>query len=119
MQLESAGSSSMPSSTRAVGTRFRSCSPSRTEHYIRGRGYAKSPADLEKVVLGSENGTPITVRDVARVRVGPAQRRGLADLDGKGETVGAVVIMRHGENALNVIDAVKARLAEVKVTLPE
>ncbi len=90
-----------------------------TEHYIRGRGYAKSPADLEKVVLGSENGTPITVRDVARVRVGPAQRRGLADLDGKGETVGAVVIMRHGENALNVIDAVKARLAEVKVTLPE
>ena len=90
-----------------------------TEHYIRGRGYAKSPADLEKVVLGSENGTPITVRDVARVRVGPAQRRGLADLDGKGETVGAVVIMRHGENALNVIDAVKVRLAEVKVTLPE
>ncbi len=90
-----------------------------TEHYIRGRGYAKSPADLEKVVLGSENGTPITVRDVARVRVGPAQRRGLADLDGKGETVGAVVIMRHGENALNVIDAVKARLAEVKPTLPD
>ncbi len=90
-----------------------------TEHYIRGRGYVKSPADLEKVVLGSEHGTPITVRDVAQVRVGPAQRRGLADLDGKGETVGAVVIMRHGENALDVIDAVKARLAEVKPSLPE
>ncbi len=90
-----------------------------TEHYIRGRGYVKSLADLEKVVLGSEHGTPITVRDVAQVRVGPAQRRGLADLDGKGETVGAVVIMRHGENALDVIDAVKARLAEVKPSLPE
>jgi Cu(I)/Ag(I) efflux system membrane protein CusA/SilA len=90
-----------------------------TEHYIRGRGYVKSAADLEKVVLGSEHGTPITIRDVAQVRVGPAQRRGLADLDGKGETVGAVVIMRYGENALHVIDAVKARLAEVKRTLPE
>ena len=90
-----------------------------TEHYIRGRGYVKSPADLEKVVLGSEHGTPITVRDVAQVRVGPAQRRGLADLDGKGEAVGAVVIMRQSENALDVIDAVKARLAEVKPTLPE
>ncbi|HYM97272.1 MAG TPA: efflux RND transporter permease subunit, partial [Candidatus Sulfotelmatobacter sp.] len=89
-----------------------------TEHYIRGRGYVKSQADLEKVVLGSENGTPINLRDVARIRVGPAQRRGLADLDGQGETVGAVVIMRHGENALDVIDAVKERLAEVKPTLP-
>jgi Cu(I)/Ag(I) efflux system membrane protein CusA/SilA len=89
-----------------------------TEHYIRGRGYVSSPRDLEKVVLASENGTPVTLRDVARVRIGPAQRRGLADLDGQGETVGAVVIMRYGENALNVIDAVKARLAELKPTLP-
>jgi Cu(I)/Ag(I) efflux system membrane protein CusA/SilA len=72
-----------------------------TEHYIRGRGYVKTPADLEQVVLGSENGTPITIRDVGHVRLGPAQRRGLADLDGQGETVGGVVIMRYGENALN------------------
>jgi Cu(I)/Ag(I) efflux system membrane protein CusA/SilA len=89
-----------------------------TEHFIRGRGYVKSPADLEKVVLATENGTPITLRDVARVRMGPGARRGLADLDGKGETVGAVVVMRYGENALNVIDAVKARLAELEPTLP-
>jgi Cu(I)/Ag(I) efflux system membrane protein CusA/SilA len=89
-----------------------------TEHFVRGRGYVKSPADLEKVVLATENGTPITVRDVGRVRIGPGARRGLADLDGKGETVGAVVVMRTGENALDVIDAVKARLAELEPTLP-
>jgi copper/silver efflux system protein len=90
-----------------------------TEHFIRGRGYVKNAADLEKVVLGSENGTPILLRDVARVRVGPGQRRGLADLNGEGQTVGAVVIMRHGENALDVIDAVKARLGEIGPTLPD
>ncbi len=89
-----------------------------TEHFVRGRGYVKSPADLEKVVLSVENGTPVTVRDVGRVRIGPAQRRGLADLDGQGQTVGAVVIMRTGENALEVIDGVKARLAEMAPTLP-
>jgi copper/silver efflux system protein len=89
-----------------------------TEHFVRGRGYLKSAADLDKVVLGSENGTPITLASVARVHTGPAQRRGLADLDGEGETVGAVVIMRSGENALEVIDAVKARLAELEPSLP-
>ena len=89
-----------------------------TEHFIRGRGYVKSTADLEKVVLATENGTPITLRDVGRVRIGPGQRRGLAELDGKGEAVGAVVVMRTGENALDVIDAVKVRLAELEPTLP-
>jgi copper/silver efflux system protein len=89
-----------------------------TEHFIRGRGYVTRPAELEKAVLGSENGTPITLRDVAHVRIGPAERRGLAELDGQGETVGAVVIMRHGENALDVIRAVKERLDELRPTLP-
>jgi len=89
-----------------------------TEHFIRGRGYVKQPADLEKVVLGSEKGTPIMLRDLARVRIGPAQRRGLAELDGRGEVVGAVVIMRQGENALAVIGAVTARLDELRATLP-
>ncbi len=89
-----------------------------TEHFVRGRGYVKSAADLEKVVLGSKTGTPITVRDVGDVRIGPAQRRGITELDGEGETVGAVVIMRQGENALDVIEGVKARLAELKPTLP-
>ena len=90
-----------------------------TEHFIRGRGYVKSAADLEKAVLRSENGTPVTIRDVGNVRLGPAQTRGLAELDGEGVTVGAVVIMRQGENALDVIDGVKARLAELKPTLPD
>jgi Cu(I)/Ag(I) efflux system membrane protein CusA/SilA len=89
-----------------------------TEHYVRGRGYVKSPQDLEKVVLGSHMGTPVLLRDVAAVRIGPAQRRGLADLDGEGETVGGVVVARSGTNALEVIDAVKARMAELKPTLP-
>jgi Cu(I)/Ag(I) efflux system membrane protein CusA/SilA len=89
-----------------------------TEHYVRGRGYVKSPADLEKVVLGSHAGTPVLLRDVGAVRLGPAQRRGLADLDGEGETVGGVVVARSGTNALNVIDAVKARMEELKPTLP-
>ena len=89
-----------------------------TEHYVRGRGYVKKPSDLEQVVLGSSKGTPILLRDVGTVRIGPAQRRGLADLDGEGETVGGVVIARSGTNALDVIDAVKTRLSELKATLP-
>jgi len=90
-----------------------------TEHYVRGRGYVTSPKDLEKVVLGAHQGTPVLLRDVAKVRIGPAQRRGLADLDGEGETVGGVVVARSGTNALEVLDAVKARIAELKETLPE
>jgi len=90
-----------------------------TEHYVRGRGYVKSPRDLEKVVLGSHMGTPILLRDVGTVRMGPAQRRGLADLNGEGETVGGVVVARSGTNTLDVIDAVRSRIAELKPTLPE
>ncbi len=90
-----------------------------TEHYVRGRGYVKNPHDLEKVVLGAHMGTPVLLRDVGAVRIGPAQRRGLADLDGEGEVVGGVVVARSGTNALQVIDAVKARIEELKTTLPQ
>ena len=89
-----------------------------TEHYVRGRGYVRGPKDLEAVVLGSHAGTPVLLRDVGTVRIGPAQRRGLAELDGQGETVGGVVISRSGTNALEVIDAVKARIADLARTLP-
>jgi Cu(I)/Ag(I) efflux system membrane protein CusA/SilA len=89
-----------------------------TENYVRGRGYVKNTADLEQVVLAAHAGTPVLLRDVGTVRIGPAQRRGLAELDGQGETVGGVVIARAGQNALEVIDAVKARLEELKPTLP-
>jgi Cu(I)/Ag(I) efflux system membrane protein CusA/SilA len=89
-----------------------------TEYYVRGRGYFKSIADIENVVLKVDNGTPIYVRNVGKVHLGPAFRRGVAELDGKGEVVGGIVVMRFGENALTVIDGVKRKLAEIKSSLP-
>ena len=91
-----------------------------TEQVIRGRGYITSQDQLLDVPLkASARGTPVTVRDVGEVQLGPAIRRGIAELDGEGEVAGGIVIMRYGQNALDVIDAVKARLAEVQKTLPE
>ncbi len=116
------------------------------EHVIRGRGYVKSLRDLELIpiklpgnaplpsmaagtngVMGTRaspareraSGAPVYVKDVAFVSVGPDIRRGIAELDGKGEVAGGIVIMRYGENALDVIDAVKARIAEIEKTLPD
>jgi len=89
------------------------------EYMVRGRGYVKSIADLEKLVLKSEGGTPIQVKDVAKVALGPEMRRGVADMDGEGDVVGGIVVMRQGENALNVIDRVKAKLEELKPSFPE
>jgi len=85
------------------------------EYFVRGRGYIKSLDDLRTVVVGTDGkGTPILVRDVAQVKFGPDMRRGAADLDGKGEVVGGIVVMRYGENALKVIERVKAKLEELK-----
>jgi Cu(I)/Ag(I) efflux system membrane protein CusA/SilA len=89
------------------------------EYMVRGRGYAKSIEDLENIVVGTDkNGTPVLVKHVAAVSLGPDIRRGLADLDGKGDVVGGTVIMRYGENALNVIQRVKAKLKEVELSFP-
>jgi copper/silver efflux system protein len=89
------------------------------EYMVRGRGYLTSVADIEGVSLGaSPSGTPVRVRDVAEVRIGPDIRRGVAELDGKGEAVGGIVVMRFGENALNVIQGVKAKLQEVQHSMP-
>ena len=88
------------------------------EYMVRGRGYVRSVRDLESLVLRTENGTPITVKDVAQVTLGPEMRRGVADLDGQGDAVGGIVVMRQGENALAVIERVKAKLAELKPSLP-
>jgi Cu(I)/Ag(I) efflux system membrane protein CusA/SilA len=90
------------------------------EFMVRGRGYAHSVSDLSRIVVGVNpmTGTPVTVKDVGQVTLGPDIRRGIADLDGKGDVVGAVVIMRHGENALKVIERVKARLDEIGPSLP-
>ncbi len=91
-----------------------------TEYVIRGRGYLRSVEDIEVIPVGTDRrGTPILIRDIARVQVGPDQRRGIAELDGRGQTVGGIVIMRVGENALAVIERVKARLEEIKPALPK
>jgi Cu(I)/Ag(I) efflux system membrane protein CusA/SilA len=89
-----------------------------TEYMVRGHGYVRSLKDLEDLVLDSRNGTPIRVRDVAEVALGPDLRRGVTDLDGTGEVVSGIVIMRHGQNALEVIDRVKARIREIEPGLP-
>ncbi len=90
------------------------------EYMVRGRGYAKSPGDLEKIVVKTgPGGVPVLLRDVGRVELGPEIRRGISDLDGNGDHVGGIVVMRHGENALNVIDRVKEKLKELKPSLPE
>jgi len=90
-----------------------------TEYMVRGRGYARSLADLENIVVaGGENGAPIRIKDIGQVAFGPELRRGVSDLDGTGEAVSGIVIMRHGENALQVIDRVKAKLREIEPGLP-
>ena len=91
---------------------------SETEYAVRGRGLFKSTADIEKVVLKASDGVPVLVKDVARVEFAPDERRGITELDGEGEVVGGVAIQRFGENALSVIDNVKARLDDVKASLP-
>jgi Cu(I)/Ag(I) efflux system membrane protein CusA/SilA len=88
------------------------------EYMVRGRGYVRNVKDIEDLVLRSQGGTPVQVKDVATVALGPEMRRGIADLDGQGDVVGGIVVMRQGENALKVIDRVKAKLAEVSPSLP-
>jgi len=89
-----------------------------TEYFIRGRGYIKSVGDIENIPLKSIGGTPVCVRQVGIVHLGPELRRGVVELDGKGETVGGIVIMRYGQNALTVIDAVKRKLRALEPSLP-
>ncbi|HEY7334144.1 MAG TPA: CusA/CzcA family heavy metal efflux RND transporter [Bryobacteraceae bacterium] len=87
-------------------------------YMVRGLGYLKTLADLENVPLASKDGTPVMIRDVATVAFGPDVRQGAADWQGEGETVGGIIVMRDGMNALTVIDGVKAKLAEIKPSLP-
>ncbi|MEZ5815623.1 MAG: CusA/CzcA family heavy metal efflux RND transporter [Hyphomicrobiaceae bacterium] len=89
-----------------------------TELVVRSTGYIKTLAELRDVVIYAENGTPVKLGDVARVEEGPELRRGVVELDGKAEVVGGVVVMRDGENALNVIRGVKRKLDEVRRGLP-
>ncbi|HJU83454.1 MAG TPA: CusA/CzcA family heavy metal efflux RND transporter, partial [Holophagaceae bacterium] len=88
------------------------------EYMVRGRGYIKGPADIEQLSLRAKNGTPVTIKDLGTVALGPEIRRGVSDLDGEGDTVGGIIVMRQGENALHVIERVKAKLEELKPGLP-
>jgi Cu(I)/Ag(I) efflux system membrane protein CusA/SilA len=88
------------------------------QYMVRGLGYLHALADLENVPLVSKDGTPVMIRDVATVAFGPDIRQGAADWQGEGETVGGIIVMRDSMNALSVIDGVKAKLAEIKPSLP-
>ncbi|MEW6073599.1 MAG: CusA/CzcA family heavy metal efflux RND transporter [Planctomycetota bacterium] len=89
------------------------------EYMVRGRGYARSIADIEEIVVGTDgNGVPILVKNLGRVVIGPEIRRGLSDLDGLGDAVGGIVVMRHGENALKVIERVEQKIEDIRPSLP-
>src|SRR5262245_64563617 len=83
------------------------------EFFVRGRGYIKNVRDIENAVLTTQNGTPVYIKNVATVHLGPDLRYGVVDLDGKGEAVGGVVVMRYGENELEVDNLVKENIAGV------
>jgi len=103
-------------STNEVGGRVLELSG--TRYMIRGLGYLRSLSDLENVPVTAKNGTPVLIKDLGTVSFGPDIREGVAEWQGEGETVGGIVVMRYGLNALNVINGVKKKLAEVKGSLP-
>ncbi len=92
---------------------------SETEYMIRGRGYLKNIDDLKQVVLKARDGTPVFLRDIANVEIVPDERRGITDLNGEGDVASGIVVQRYGANALNVIRAVKNRIAEIASSLPD
>ena len=89
------------------------------EFIVRGRGYLRGIDDIEKIVLKVDNGTPVLIRDVARVELGPDERRGVTELNGEGEVASGIALQRSGANALDVIDSVKKRIAELRDSLPK
>ncbi|GAB1718956.1 MAG: Heavy metal efflux pump CzcA [Nitrosospira sp.] len=104
-------------SNRDVGGRV--LEMAETEYVVRGRGYLHGIADIENLVLKAEKGTPVLIRDVARVELAPDERRGMAELNGEGEVVSGIAVARYGQNALTVIDNVKRRIEEISSGLPE
>jgi Cu(I)/Ag(I) efflux system membrane protein CusA/SilA len=89
------------------------------EFMVRGRGYIKSVGDLERNVVKTDGGTPVLLKDIARIELGPDERRGIAELNGEGEVASGIALQRFGANALNVINNIKARLAEIGPSLPK
>ena len=103
-------------STNEVGGRVLEMSGA--EYMVRGLGYLRSTSDLEEVPVATKNGTPVLIRDLGTVTFGPDIRRGVAEWNGTGETVGGIIVMRYGMNALKVIDGVKEKFAQIKPSLP-
>ncbi|MDP1611175.1 MAG: efflux RND transporter permease subunit [Sulfuritalea sp.] len=104
-------------SNRDVGGRV--VEMAETEYMVRGKGYLRGRSDLELLVVKSEKGTPVLIRDIARVELAPDERRGLTELNGEGEVVSGIVMARYGQNALEVISNIKEKIVEVSAGLPE
>ncbi|MBI2798752.1 MAG: efflux RND transporter permease subunit [Gammaproteobacteria bacterium] len=104
-------------SNRDVGGRV--VEMAETEYMVRGKGYLRGTRDLEMLVVKSDKGTPVLIRDIARVELGPDERRGLTELNGEGEVVSGIAMARYGVNALEVIHNLKAKIGEVAAGLPE
>jgi Cu(I)/Ag(I) efflux system membrane protein CusA/SilA len=104
-------------SNRDVGGRV--IEMAETEYVVRGRGYLRGISDIENLVVKATEGTPVLIRDVARVELAPDERRGIAELNGEGEVVSGIVVARYGQNALDVIDNLKSKIKEISSGLPE
>ena len=104
-------------SNRDVGGRV--IEMAQTEYVVRGKGYLRGISDIEDLVIKAEKGTPVLIRDVARVELGPDERRGITELNGEGEVVAGIAIARYGQNALDVIHNLKLKVEEIKSGLPE
>jgi Cu(I)/Ag(I) efflux system membrane protein CusA/SilA len=104
-------------SNRDVGGRV--VEMAETEYMVRGKGYLRGKSDIENLVMKSERGTPVLLRDIARVELGPDERRGLTELNGEGEVVSGIAIARYGQNALEVIRNIKDKIAEIAPGLPD
>ncbi len=104
-------------SNRDVGGRV--IEMAETEYMVRGKGYLRGKSDIEMLVVKSEKGTPVLIRDIARVELTPDERRGLTELNGEGEVVSGIAMARYGENALDVIHNLKEKIAEISLGLPE
>ena len=109
--------SAIRASNRDVGGRV--VEMSETEYVVRGRGYLRNAGDIEQIALKMQGGTPVLLGDVARVELGPEERRGVTELNGTGEVVSGIALQRDGQNALRVIDSVKQKLAEIAPSLPQ
>ncbi|KAF0201616.1 MAG: Cu(I)/Ag(I) efflux system membrane protein [Gallionellaceae bacterium] len=104
-------------SNRDVGGRV--VEMAETEYMVRGKGYLRGKSDIENLVVKAESGTPVLLRDIARVELGPDERRGLTELNGEGEVVSGIVMARYGQNALEVIHNIKEKIAEIAPGLPD